>query len=112
MRSRDAPSPWTALGTSRGMGACLEEVFGSGEFRGRTVAIQGCGHVGRFLAQHLANAGARLLLADISAERVQDCARETGGSVVDAAEVLFARCDVLAPCALGAVFNDERLPRL
>lgn len=112
MGSSGDPSPWTALGCFRGIVACLEEAFGSGEVRGRTVAIQGCGHVGKFLAQHLARAGARLLLSDISAEKAQDVAKETGGTIVDPAEILFARCDVLAPCALGAVFNDETLPRL
>jgi leucine dehydrogenase len=80
--------------------------------KGRTVAIQGCGHVGRYLAEHLAKAGARLLLADISPERVQEAAKATGGTLVDPAEILFQRCDVLAPCALGAVLNDETLPRL
>lgn len=112
MNSSGDPSPWTALGCFRGIVACLEEAFGSGEPRGRTVAIQGCGHVGHFLAQHLAKAGAKLLLADISPERVQEVARETGGTVVDPSEILFTRCDVLAPCALGAVFNDETIPRL
>lgn len=112
MRSSGDPSPWTALGCYRGIVACLEEVFGSGDARGRTVAIQGCGHVGRYLAQHLAKAGARLLLADISPERVQEVAKETGGTVVDPAEILFTGCDVLAPCALGAVFNDDTIPRL
>lgn len=112
MGSSGDPSPWTALGCFRGIVACLEEAFGSPEVRGRTVALQGCGHVGRYLAQHLAKAGARLLLADISSERVQEVARETGGTIVDPAEILFTRCDVLAPCALGAVFNDETIPRL
>jgi leucine dehydrogenase len=112
MASSGDPSPWTALGCYRGIIACLEEVFGSGSLDGRTVAIQGCGHVGRYLAQHLARAGAKLLLADLAVERAQEAAKETGGTIVDAAEILFQRCDVLAPCAMGAVFNDETLPRL
>jgi leucine dehydrogenase len=106
------PSPWTALGCYRGIVACLEEVFGSPSVKGRTVAIQGCGHVGKFLAQHLAQAGAKLLLADISPEKASEVAKATGGTVVDASEILAQPCDVLAPCALGAVINDETLPRL
>jgi leucine dehydrogenase len=106
------PSPWTALGVYRGIVASLEEVFGSGDVKGRSVAIQGCGHVGKYLAEHLAKAGAKLLLADISPERVAEVAKATGGTVVDSADILFQRCDVLAPCALGAVLNDETLPRL
>ncbi len=111
MGSSGDPSPWTALGVFRGMKACLEEAFGSGDFKGRTVAVQGCGHVGKYLARELAEAGAQLLLADISPERVKQTAEETGGKVVDSVEILGMPCDVLAPCALGAVVNDETLAK-
>jgi leucine dehydrogenase len=109
MGSSGDPSPWTALGTFRGMKACLEEVFESGEFKDRVVAIQGCGHVGKFLARYLAESGAKLLLSDISPDRAKDVADQTGGTVVDPSEILSAECDILAPCALGAVVNDETL---
>lgn len=112
MGSSGDPSPWTALGVFRGMKACLEEAFGSPEFRGRVVAVQGCGHVGQYLARHLADAGAALLLADIHPERVRALADQTGGKVVSPADILGVACDVLAPCALGAVINDETLPAL
>jgi len=111
MGSSGDPSPWTALGCFRGMRACLEEVYGSGDFKGRTVALQGCGHVGKYVARHLHEAGAKLYLADISPERVRQVADETGGRVVDAAEILKVECDILAPSALGAVVNDETLPK-
>jgi leucine dehydrogenase len=112
MGSSGDPSPWTALGTFRGMRACLEEVYGSGEFRGRTVALQGCGHVGRILAKHLHEAGAKLVVSDIAPEKAQAVARETGARVVEPLEILYSACDVVAPCALGAVINDETLPRI
>lgn len=112
MKSSGDPSPWTALGVFRGMKACLEEVYGSPEFKGKVVAIQGCGHVGQYLARHLAKAGASLLLADIHADRVKALADETGGKVIGAAEIVGAKCDVFAPCALGAVINDDTLPNL
>jgi len=110
MGSSGDPSPWTALGVFRGMKACLEEVYGDASFKGRTVAIQGCGHVGLFLARHLAEAGAKLILADIAPERAKAVAQETGGQVGDPASILSTKCDILAPCALGAVVNDETLP--
>ncbi|MCB9824685.1 MAG: Glu/Leu/Phe/Val dehydrogenase dimerization domain-containing protein [Planctomycetota bacterium] len=112
MGSSGDPSPWTALGVFRGMKACLEEVFGSGDFKGKTVAIQGCGHVGMYLARHLHEAGAKLFLADISEDRAKSLADETGGQVMDPSEILFAECDIMAPCALGAVLNDDTLPKL
>ncbi len=110
MGSSGDPSPWTALGTFRGMKACLEEVYDSGSFKDRVVAIQGCGHVGKFLARDLAEAGAKLLLSDITPDRAKSIADETGGTIVDPAEILSAPCDIFAPCALGAVVNDETLP--
>jgi len=112
MGSSGDPSPWTALGTFHGIRACLEEKFGDGNMKGRTVAIQGCGHVGEFLARDLHKEGAELMLADISPERAQALAKETGGTVVDPAEILSVECDVFAPCALGAVVNDETLDKL
>ncbi len=106
------PSPWTALGVFRGMKACLEEVFGSGEFRGRTIALQGCGHVGTFLSTHLHQAGAKLVVSDISEDRARAVANETGATIVHPNEILFVEADIVAPCALGAIINDESLPRL
>ncbi len=112
MGSSGDPSPWTALGCFHGIRACLEEAFDSSDFTGRTVAIQGCGHVGEFLARDLHKAGAELMLADISPDRAKALADETGGTVVDPAEILGVECDVFAPCALGAVVNDETLDKL
>ena len=110
MGSSGDPSPWTALGTFRGMKACLEEVYGDGSFEGRTVALQGCGHVGAFLARNLAEAGAKLIIADIAPERVKALAAELGAEVGDPTTILQTECDILAPCALGAIVNDETLP--
>ncbi len=110
MGSSGDPSPWTALGTFRGMKACLEEVYGDPSFEGKMVAIQGCGHVGVYLARLLKEAGAKMILADIAPERARDLAAEVGGIVGDPATILEAECDILAPCALGAVVNDETLP--
>jgi leucine dehydrogenase len=111
MGSSGDPSPWTALGTYRGIKACMEEAFGTRDLTDRVVAIQGCGHVGHYLAQHLAGDGARLLLADIAVDKVKAVAEETGAAVVDPAEILSVECDILAPCAMGAVVNDETLPQ-
>jgi leucine dehydrogenase len=111
MGSSGDPSPWTALGVFKGIGACLEEAFGSAEAKGRTVAIQGCGHVGLFLAQLLAKAGATLKVADIVPERARDVAQKTGAEVVPPGDILATECDVLAPCALGAIVNDDTLPK-
>jgi len=106
------PSPWTALGVFRGQKACLEEVFGNGDFAGRTVAIQGLGHVGVFLAEHLHAAGARLVVCDVAPERVKEAATRFGAQVTSPDAIYDVPCDVFAPCALGAILHDETLRRL
>jgi leucine dehydrogenase len=104
------PSPLTALGVVQGMRACVEEVFGSTSLESRTVAIQGLGHVGGYLCELLHEDGASLMVADLDPDRVERAVREFGAKPVDPDEILSLPCDILAPCALGAVVNDETLP--
>jgi leucine dehydrogenase len=106
------PSPFTALGVYGGMRACAEEVFGEASLEGKTVAVQGLGHVGYHLCRLLDEDGANLVVADIAPEAVERAVRGFGAKAVGPDEVLSVNCDVFAPCALGAVINDETLPKL
>jgi leucine dehydrogenase len=106
------PSPFTALGVLQGMRACVEEVFGTTSLEGQTVAVQGLGHVGYRLCRLLHDEGAHLMVADLEPEATERAMREFDAKAVEPDELLFMPCDVLAPCALGAVVNDETLPRL
>jgi leucine dehydrogenase len=104
------PSPFTALGVLQGMKACAEEVFGSPSLEGRTVAVQGLGHVGWHLCEMLHKEGAGLFVTDLREEVVERARQEFGAKPVEPDEILSIPCDVFAPCALGAVVNDETLP--
>lgn len=106
------PSPFTALGVVQGMRACVEEVFGTDSLTNRTVAVQGLGHVGYHLCRLLHNEGATLMVADIDASAVDRVAREFGAKAVGTDEILTLPCDVFAPCAMGAVLDDETIPNL
>ena len=106
------PSPFTALGVLQGMRACVEEVFGTTSLEGRTVAVQGLGHVGYHLCRLLHGEGARLIVTDLEAAAVERVVREFGAKAVEPDEILSIPCDVLAPCALGAIINDETLSGL
>lgn len=99
------PSPFTARGVLRGIEVCLEMRFGSPELRGKTVAIQGVGHVGSALADMLAERGARLIISDVASERARDCAHRTGAKIVSPEAIALMSCDVFAPCALGGVID-------
>jgi leucine dehydrogenase len=104
------PSPFTALGVLQGMKACAEEVFGDASLEGRTVAVQGLGHVGWHLCELLHEEGAGLFVSDLREEVVEHAQQELGAKPIEPDEILSIPCDVFAPCALGAVVNDETLP--
>lgn len=106
------PSPFTALGVFATLRACVRHVTGSDDLAGVRVAVQGVGHVGQSLARYLAEAGAELVLADVDVARAERLAAELGASVVDADAIATTPCDVLAPCAVGGVIDDETLPQL
>lgn len=106
------PSPITARGVWLGIKAAVAHKLGQDRLVGVRVAIQGLGHVGSHLAALLAKDGADLLVADIDADRAQTAAREFGARMVAGDEILRAEVDVLAPCALGGVINDDTLPEL
>src|SRR4029079_4897796 len=76
------------------------------------VALQGCGHVGYYLAKELHEAGAKLVVTDIDAERVKRVVNEFGARGVGADEIYGTTADIFAPCALGGVINDKTIPQL
>ncbi|MFP4623406.1 MAG: Glu/Leu/Phe/Val family dehydrogenase [Gemmatimonadota bacterium] len=109
-RSGD-PSPVTAYGTYRGIKAAAKAKYGSDDLDGVSVAVQGTGHVGYFLCEDLAAEGAKLIVTDIDDERVKRVVDEFGATPVKPDEIYGVEAQVFAPCALGAVVNDETLPQ-
>lgn len=76
------------------------------------MAIQGVGNVGAWLARILARAGCTLTVADRDEKLAKRIAKETGARVVTPGRILATDCDVLAPCALGAILNARAIPKL
>lgn len=110
-RSGD-PSPHTARGVLRAMQAAAKHKWGSDDLAGKTVAIQGCGHVGYFLAGELARVAAKLIVTDVDAAKVKRVVDDHRATEVATEEIYSARADVFAPCALGGVLNDQTIPQL
>ncbi len=110
-RSGD-PSPVTAHGVFRAIQASAKERWGSDELSSRTVSVQGAGHVGYYLAKELHEAGAKLVVTDIDAERVKQVVEEFGARSVAPDAIYGVQADIFAPCALGGIINDETLPQL
>lgn len=105
------PSPWTALGVEAAIRVACERVWGGASLEGRSVAVVGLGSVGGRLAELLAAGGADLLVADIDPSR-RALADRLGARWTDPDAALTAPVDVLSPCALGGVLNDDTVPAL
>lgn len=105
------PSPVTAEGVFRGVRLCVRRALNR-DLDGVTVAIQGVGHVGGYLAQKLHAAGARLIIADVNREAVERIAAATGAQVAAPSAIFDAPADVFAPCAMGGALNLDTLARL
>jgi leucine dehydrogenase len=105
------PSPATALGVEAAVLATCERAFGGTALKGRSVAVVGLGSVGLRLARLLARRGATLVVADID-ERKRADADKLGARWLPPDRALTAEVDVLAPCALGGVLNEDTVPRI
>jgi leucine dehydrogenase len=106
------PGPYTAQGVLAGIRATAHHIFGSRDLAGRTVLVQGVGDVGGPLVRLLAEAGARVLVSDLDEARAREVARVGDGAVVPPEEVYRTDCDLFAPCAVGAILNQETIPQL
>ncbi len=106
------PSPVTAFGVYHGMKACLKRETGSDSLRGKTIAVQGAGHVASSFCTYAAKEGAKLVVTDIYAEKARAVAAEVNGKYVAPEKIYDVDADVFCPCALGAILNDDTIPRL
>jgi leucine dehydrogenase len=106
------PSPVTAYGVLQGIKACALEVFGSADLSERTVALQGVGKVGHALCGYLTKEGAKVTVADADVDNLASAVNEFGVETAPPDEIHKLEADVFAPCALGAVINDDTITQL
>ncbi|MGH3694227.1 MAG: Glu/Leu/Phe/Val family dehydrogenase [Pseudonocardiaceae bacterium] len=98
----------TAFGVFQGMYAAAEHVWGAPSLSGRRVGIAGVGKVGRLLVDHLLADGAEVIVADISAQAIEQvrAAHPEVAVAPDTAALVREAIDVYAPCALGSALDD------
>jgi leucine dehydrogenase len=95
-----------------GIKAAVRRALGKDSLDGLHIALQGAGSVATGVAAHAAAEGARLSIADVDSAKAQKLADATGGKVVGADEILGIEADVLSPCALGAILDEQTIPAL
>ena len=120
-------SPGRDEATGLGVTICIEEWLRreKAEVKDRTYAIQGFGNVGNFLAHHLALRGGKVVAVSdvftalhnpdgLDVEAVRRYMEEhdklsgfPGATEIERDSLLYVKCDVLVPAALGGVFTAE-----
>jgi valine dehydrogenase (NAD+) len=96
------------------MRAAAEHAWGSDSLEGHLVGVEGVGKVGHRLVGHLIDAGARVVICDVSpaaVERVQ-AAHPGVQAASGQAELLARPLDIYAPCAMGGALTDESVAAL
>lgn len=106
------PSPITAFGVFMGMKAAAKFKFGSDILEDKSVFVQGIGHVGEALVEHLVNEGARVTISDISQERLEIVKSKYDVTIYGGQDIYAEDMDIYAPCALGATINDDTVYKL
>jgi leucine dehydrogenase len=104
------PSPFTALGVIHGIKACLSKRYGHTDLKKASFAVQGLGHVGHHVVKHLRDADAKVFVADMQPERVEQCVA-LGAEAVKMDDIYSVNAKVFVPCALGATVNEKTLPQ-
>ena len=106
------PSPVTAYGVFLGIKASVKELTGSDDLTGKKVAVQGVGHVGMYLVEHLVKHGAIVCVCDINEQNLKMVSDKFSVEVVAPDAIYDTDAEIYAPCALGATVNDKTLSRL
>ena len=99
----------TALGVMHGLRAAAAHAWGSTDLAGRLVGVEGVGKVGHRLVEHLIEAGAQVVVCDVS-EQAVDAVRSRHPevrAVPDLSALVAENLDIFAPCALGGALTDQ-----
>ena len=106
------PSPVTAEGVFRSIKVAVRHAMGLESLKGLRVAVQGLGHVGYGLCEHLHTVGVHLIVTDINKAALDKARAELGAVVVEPDAIHAVNADVYAPCALGGVISEATLPNI
>lgn len=102
----------TCMGTFAGVSAGLRSLYGEEDWAQRTIVVQGLGKAGRGMARLFAERGARVLAADLEADRVQRAVDDLGVERLEPGSEYEVEADVFCPCAMGGVLHDLTIQRL
>jgi leucine dehydrogenase len=106
------PGPVAAQGVFMGMKAAIKELYGNDNLAGKSVIVQGIGHVGENLVKLLRDEKAKVYVSDINEERLSQVAKKYGAEAISNNSIFDRDADIYAPCAMGATINTQSIKKL
>lgn len=106
------PSPVTARGLYASCRAVAQHLWGDPDLSGRRVVVQGVGKVGTAFVRLLVEARAEVVVSDTYQSAIDNVVDTFGVKAVESADSFAEPCDIFSPCAMGAILNEETIPRL
>lgn len=106
----------TAYGVYLALLEAINFQEGTKSVEGKTAALSGLGAVGWYMGEYLLKGGvSKLIISDINQEAIDNFIKEHPGYNITscpADEILFQEVDILSPCAIGGIFDDESIAKL
>jgi leucine dehydrogenase len=106
------PAPIAAMGVFMGIKASVRELFGNDNLTGKSVIVQGIGHVGENLVKLLRDENVKVYISDINEERAGQVSKKYGAQVVSNNSIFDIDADIYSPCALGGTVNTQTINKL
>jgi leucine dehydrogenase len=106
------PAPIAAMGVFMGIKASVKEVFGTDSLTGKSVIVQGIGHVGENLVKLLRDENVKVYISDIDEDRTRQISKKYGAEAISNNTIFDIDADIYSPCALGGTINTETINKL
>jgi len=106
----------TAIPTAYGVLLAMKEIckwkYGSESLKGKVIAVQGVGSVGKDLVRRLVEEGAEVIATDVNAKILQSVKEKLGIKTVSPEEIYSVKCDIFSPNACGRILTKENIEKL
>ena len=91
------PTPIAAQGVFMGIKAAIKELYGNDSLTGKSVIVQGIGHVGENLVKLLRDEKAKVYVSDINEERLSQVAKKYGAEAISNNSIFDRDADIYSP---------------
>jgi leucine dehydrogenase len=108
----------TAYALYKSIQSLSKFLYGIDSLKGKTIAIQGLGKVGKRLIEFCSKEDVKFIVTDIDESRLKRQPEDPTYhphidiSYVEPNEIYEVECDIFSPCAIGGILNDKTIPKL